>query len=168
MVERGFLAEHFDRLQQRVLGACRHHYDERLISLLVFGSAGRAVPGPESDLDILLVADPLAPGRLARAREFRPVEEAAEGELANMRAEGIHARLSPVFKTPEEAKRGSPLFLDMVEDARLLFDRDGFMEGVLARLRQRLAELGARRVWRGNAWFWDLKPDYRIGEVFEL
>jgi hypothetical protein len=31
-----------------------------------------------------------------------------------------------------------------------------------------LEQLGARRIWRGNAWFWDLKPDYRPGEVFEL
>jgi hypothetical protein len=27
---------------------------------------------------------------------------------------------------------------------------------------------GARRIWCGNAWYWDLKPDYRPGEVFEL
>jgi hypothetical protein len=31
-----------------------------------------------------------------------------------------------------------------------------------------LAHLGARRVWLGNAWYWDLKPDYRPGDVFEL
>jgi hypothetical protein len=35
-------------------------------------------------------------------------------------------RLSPVFKTPQEVEAGSPLFLDMIADARLLFDRDGF------------------------------------------
>ena len=56
----------------------------------------------------------------------------------------------------------------MVEDARILFDRDGFFAAVLERLRARLEALGARRVWRGNAWFWDLKPDYVPGEVFEL
>jgi hypothetical protein len=38
----------------------------------------------------------------------------------------------------------------------------------MTRLRERLATLGARRVWRGNAWFWDLKPDYQPGDVFEL
>jgi hypothetical protein len=31
--------------------------------------------------------------------------------------------LSPLFKTPAEANRGSPLFLDLVDDARILVDR---------------------------------------------
>jgi len=38
----------------------------------------------------------------------------------------------------------------------------------LERLRARLAVLGARRIRRGNAWYWDLKPDYRPGDVFSL
>lgn len=53
-------------------------------------------------------------------------------------------------------------------DARILVDRDGFLQDALQGLRKRLDELGARRIWRGNAWHWDLKPDYRPGEVFEL
>jgi len=40
--------------------------------------------------------------------------------------------------------------------------------GFRERLKARLEALGARRIWRGNAWFWGLKPDYRIGEIFEL
>jgi hypothetical protein len=56
----------------------------------------------------------------------------------------------------------------MVDDAGILYDRDGFFTAVLERLRERLARLGARRVWRGNAWFWDLKHDYTPGEVFEI
>ena len=76
--------------------------------------------------------------------------------------------MSPVFKTPAEIEHGSPLLFDMVEDARILTDRDGYLEAVLGRLRYRLRELGARRIWRGNAWFWDLKPDYKPGEIFEI
>jgi hypothetical protein len=49
----------------------------------------------------------------------------------------------------------------------LLFD-DGFMERVLERLSARLRELGARRVRTKRGWYWDLKPDYRFGEVIEL
>ena len=56
----------------------------------------------------------------------------------------------------------------MVEDARIVLDRDGFFAGVLDRLRGRLHALGARRVWRGTRWYWDLKPDRRPGEVIEL
>jgi hypothetical protein len=74
----------------------------------------------------------------------------------------------PVIKSSEEAEIGSPLFLDMVDDARVLYDRDGFFARRLERLRTRLNELGARRIWRGKVWYWDLKPDDQPGEVFEL
>jgi hypothetical protein len=63
---------------------------------------------------------------------------------------------------------GSPLLLDMVEDARILHDEGGFLRARLERLRARLPELGSRRVWRGSAWHWVLKPDLQPGDVFEL
>jgi hypothetical protein len=56
----------------------------------------------------------------------------------------------------------------MLEDARLLVDREAFLAQAFEQFRARLARLGARRIWRGNAWFWDLKPDYKPGEVFTL
>ena len=82
--------------------------------------------------------------------------------------QGLFVDVSPILKTPEEAARVVPLYLDMVEDAEILFDRDEFFGTVLENLRQRLARLGARRVRRGRYWYWDLKPDYRPGEVFEI
>jgi hypothetical protein len=35
-------------------------------------------------------------------------------------------------------------------------------------MRDRLDALGSRRIWRGTRWYWDLKPDYRPGMIFEL
>ena len=148
--------------------ACRRHYGDRLVSLAVFGSVGRGTPRRDSDVDLLIVADPLPDGRVPRANEFREVEaELAPHQLA-MRRMGFATSISPVFKTPDEIRRGSPLLLDMTSDARLLYDRDNFFSDSLARLRARLSALGARRIWRGNAWMWDLKPDLQPGEVFDL
>lgn len=76
--------------------------------------------------------------------------------------------MSPVFKTPDEAVAGSPLFLDMVEDVEIHYDRDKFFEQRLDVLKKRLEDLGARRIWHGNAWYRDLKPDHTPGEVFDL
>jgi hypothetical protein len=56
----------------------------------------------------------------------------------------------------------------MVEDARMLYDRGGYLSKRLEQLKNRLDELGAKRVRRGNAWYWDLKPDYKPGEIIEL
>lgn len=123
---------------------------------------------PDSDLDVHIVADDLPNGRVARAQDFEPIEKALAGELTAARSLGFATECSPVFKTRAEVLAGSPLFLDMTDDARILYDREGFFRGALDRLRQRLADLGARRIWRGNAWFWDLKPDYQAGDLFEL
>lgn len=88
--------------------------------------------------------------------------------LYDMRADGTSVELSPVFKTPAEIVQGSPLLLDMTDDAHILYDRTKFLAQELAALTARLDRLGARRIWLGNAWYWDLKPDYRQGEVIEL
>jgi predicted nucleotidyltransferase len=153
-----------------LLDACKEHYGERLVSLAVFGSFGRGTPRLDSDVDLLVVAEPLPRGRISRVKEFGAVERMFRARPPAAARTGGTARreLSPVIKTREEAGMGSPLFLDMVDDARILFDRDGFFAGTLARLNDRLKILGSKRIWKGSAWYWDLKPDYKPGEVFEL
>ncbi len=162
------LITRFDELLTALVAACQRHYGKRLVSLAVFGSVGRGTPRPDSDIDLLIVADDLPRGRVARVRDFARVEADMADGLGRMRSEGVTTVLSPVLKTPSEVAQGSPLFLDMLEDARVLVDREAFLEQAFERIRARLAILGARRIWRGNAWFWDLKPDYRPGDVFEL
>ncbi|MCP9451770.1 MAG: hypothetical protein NNA23_03695 [Nitrospira sp.] len=66
-------------------------------------------------------------GRINQVREFEAVEAAIAGDLEQARHGGVHTELSPVLKTPAEVTAGGPLFLDMVEDARILYDRDGFL-----------------------------------------
>lgn len=162
------LKEAFEDLIHRTVAAARAVYGERLVSLVLYGSVARGTMRHDSDMDVLVIARDLPRGRLNRMREFAVVEDAVADELHRLATRGIHTSLSPLLKTPDEVAQRSPLFLDMVEDARVLYDREGFFAAHLARMRNRLAELGARRIWRGNAWYWDLKPDYRPGEVFEL
>ncbi len=162
------LREAYEETTQRLLAACLDFYKDRLISLAVFGSVGRGTPGPESDIDFIVVARDLPQGRLNRVREFQVVEDQLEPWLLSLERRGVHTSLSPVFKTPEEVEKGSLLFLDMVDDAVLLHDRDDFFKKYLERLVSRLVELGAYKVIKGGRWHWVLKPDYRPGEVFEI
>lgn len=162
------LKEKFAALEKKLLDEVSNFYGHRLVSFVVFGSCGRGTYRPDSDFDFLLIINDLPRGRMRRVAEFMEVEKKLEPFLTALAKEGIQTYLSPILKTPHEARAGSPLFLDMVEDARLIFDRDGFFAGILAGLWQRLKELGARRVWRGDSWYWVLKPDYQPGEEFNL
>ncbi|MFW6180901.1 MAG: nucleotidyltransferase domain-containing protein [Spirochaetota bacterium] len=162
------LKERFEQLVQALVSEIKCVYQGRLVSVVVFGSVGRGTQRFDSDVDILVVAENLPRGRIRRIEEFEEVERKVEPQLEALREEGIHSRVSAIIKNPQEAEAGSPLFLDMVEDARILYDREGFFGSRLDRLKKRLDELGAKRVRRGNAWYWDLKPDYRPGEIIEL
>lgn len=121
-----------------------------------------------SDIDLLIVARRLPKGRLNRVEEFEKVETKVEKYIKEAQKYGVYTRLSPVFKTRDEVLMGSPLFLDMVEDAIILYDRESFFSSHLDKLRERLKELGSKRVKQGTRWYWILKPDYRPGEVFEI
>jgi predicted nucleotidyltransferase len=148
--------------------AVRHTYGDPLVSLAVFGSVARGTARPDSDLDLFLVVEDLPRGRRARLATFDPVERALASAIEKLAATGIAVELSPVLRTPEDLRITSPLLLDLTEDAVILLDRNGTLAGALADLRIRLRQLGSRRVWIGTRWYWDLKPDYRRGEIIQL
>ncbi|MEM3073055.1 MAG: hypothetical protein QW172_06345 [Candidatus Bathyarchaeia archaeon] len=78
---------------------------------------------------------------------------------------GYAVMISPIMKSMEEALRMSPIYLDMVEDATIVYDKGGFFVGILQRLKKRLDELGSERVWVGRRWYWRLKRDFKFGEA---
>jgi uncharacterized protein len=143
-------------------------YGTRLVTLALYGSLGRGTPSTESDIDFLVIARDLPPSRMERTQEFAAAEESWEKAARTIFPAPYPPCLSPLIKSPEEAALGSPLFLDMVEDARLLVDRDGFFQAILDRLKARMIENGSRRIWRGDSWYWVLKPDRQPGEEIVL
>ena len=158
----------FDLLLRELAAELKRYYGARLVSAVVFGSVGRGTPRPDSDVDLLVVADPLPDGRMPRMREFAAVKRALAGRLGSLAEKKVHTTLAPVFKTRAEVRRGSLLFLDMIDDGRVLFDRDGFWKDFIRDFQERLRQLGARKVVEGDRWYWDLKPDFKPGEVFQI
>ena len=155
----------YDKVLKKLLDCLRKHFD--LVSVVVFGSVARGDAKKDSDIDILIVADNL-PDRYERFKIFDEAEKCVEEDIKELRKSGYNIFISPIIKSVEEARRITPLYLDMVEDAVILFDKDHFFEDVLNRLRKRLKELGARRVRLGKKWYWVLKEDYKFGEVIEI
>ncbi|MCD6444874.1 nucleotidyltransferase domain-containing protein [Candidatus Bathyarchaeota archaeon] len=141
---------------------------DRLISIVVYGSVARGTARKDSDIDLLVVAEGLPKSRMKRQQIFLEVEEGLNSVVEELWSKGVHVDFSPIMLTPEEASKIRSIYLDMVEDAVVLYDKDMFFETILERLRKRLKELGAKRIWVGDKWYWMLKPDIRFGEVVEI
>lgn len=151
------LAERYASIAQEMLG-------ENLTSVVLFGSVARGEARPASDVDLLVICRELPAGAFRRQEVLEPVRERLQADLDHLWEQGCYADFTAVIKTETEAQRTHPLYLDMTEEAVLLFDRDGFFAGVLERLR----ELGAERKQLGRLRYWDLKPDFKPGEVITL
>lgn len=143
-------------------------YGNRLVSAVVFGSVARGEMRKDSDIEVLLIIKSLPKSRLKRQEEFLEVEGEVEEEISKLSNLGYFVDFSPIMKTPEEAKRISPLYLDTVEDAVIVLDRNSFFQEILRRLRDRLRQLGSKKIRMGKKWYWILKTDYQFGEVIEI
>ena len=163
-----YLDEPYKTLISKLLETLIEFFGDRLVSLVVYGSVARGDTRSDSDIDLLVIAKELPRSRLARQDLFMKVEEHLAKILDSLRAQGIHVDFSPILRTPDEASRITPLYLDMVEDALIVYDRDEFFETVLRRLKNRLDELGAERIRVGKKWYWRLKKDYKFGEVIKI
>ena len=146
----------FDTLVTAVRRAVLDFYGPSLAALAVFGSVARRTPRPDSDVDLLVVADGLPDGRMRRRAAFRSVEDTLADSMERLARAGVETRFSPEFRTPAELAYGGAVFLDMVHEVRILFDRSGLLAGHLSGLRANLRQAGARRVPYKDAWVWDL------------
>ncbi|MEM0303331.1 MAG: nucleotidyltransferase domain-containing protein [Archaeoglobaceae archaeon] len=155
------LAEKYVQIAAEVLG-------DNLISIALFGSVARGEATETSDIDLFVVCRQLPNGVFKRHELLEPIRERLYPELKRLWEQDIYANLSELAFTEEEARQLRWIYLDMVEDAVILFDRDGFLEGMLNLLRKRLQELGAQRRNLGKVRYWVLKPDLKPGEVVEL
>ncbi len=158
----------FAPLLEALVRAARDHFGLRLRAMAVFGSVARGEAGPASDVDLLVIADGLPRGPMKRLRDFEIVEVAVEARVAEMQGRGFRAEISPMLWAPAELAVFSFLQLDLASDAHILFDPTRLLEDRLIAVRQKMAELGTRRVPYRGGYYWVLKPSLRPGEVLDL
>jgi len=144
---------------------------DNLISVVLFGSVVRGEADEGSDVDLLIVSDGFEGSFGERFQHFQEIDkELLELETRKkLRREGYGTLISPVPLNRKEVERHPPILLDILTDGIILYDKNGFIKGELADLRKRLKALKAKKVrLPGNRWYWDLKPDYKLGEVVEV
>lgn len=157
------LLKTFVDLIQREMGG-------QVVSAVLYGSVARGTAGPESDVDVLLILREASTEYWKRLQPLLPILRRLRKEPCwkKLEEQGMMPFLSLLVLSLEEAEENRYLYLDMVEEARILVDREGFFRRKLESMRQRLKELGAKRVQRNGDWYWDLKPDLKPGEVITL
>jgi hypothetical protein len=141
---------------------------DHIVSVALYGSVARGQAGPSSDIDLFVVLQESPSGMLSRRRLLDPVRESLNSELEGLWAQEIYADFIEVIRTQNEACQFHPLYLDMSQEAILLYDRERFLETLLVNVRERLVRGGAERKFMGNFWYWDLSRSSIPEEVFDL
>lgn len=142
-------------------------YGPRLVSLAIFGSYARGENKWDSDLDLFIVLESWPfKGRTKRIDDFVQNVEGYLDQRENL-AKKTPIDISPLLLNRTEAGAFLPLYLDMVEDRLILFDKDGFLENRLQDIRQKMARWGSRKRTCGGHWYWEIKPGLKWGEVID-
>ena len=141
--------------------------NDGILSVALFGSVARGHARLDSDIDLLLVH---------REVDFNPVHRSIdiafalkeEGEYKCLVGQGLDPQPSCIFMTERELWNRPHILLDILVEGILLYDV-GVLESRLRALRERLNTLGSKRVaLPDGTWYWDLKPDWKPGEIIEL
>lgn len=111
----------------------------RVLGAVVFGSTARGEVTPDSDVDLLVVAEGLPPQRHRRGREISLLRRLFPGVL-----------LDVYLVTPQEAlanfRNHNPLFLDIAVEGIVLLDSEGFLQGLMEETRAYVRERGVQRI----------------------
>ncbi|MFQ5882981.1 MAG: nucleotidyltransferase domain-containing protein [Candidatus Methylomirabilales bacterium] len=164
------MQEEYRRFVELFAEKVRAELQDRITSMALYGSVARGTARPDSDVDFLLIGESLSPHYHERLDTVLPIINLVEASEARRELErkGYVPTIRVVIYDKEEARDTKPIFLDLVEDAVILFD-DGFLQAKLDQIQRRMRELGSRRVrLPDGGWYWDLKPDLKPGEVFEI
>ena len=138
-----------------------------LVSIAIFGSVARGEAKACSDLDILLVSERF-PEEYSRRVEVAVsvLEPLRDLKLWLWRNRGVYCNSDLLMLTRAEASSTQPVYLDMVFESVIVYDRGKFLEGVLEGLKRGLERIGAERVeLPSRRWFWRFRVE--AGEVAE-
>lgn len=148
---RPYLSGLFQRLKHRV------------VSVAIYGSFARGDYRDNSDIDLLLVI------RDFNWNESLTVDRADELAHRLWKLKQVYHSIQPYPLTPEQASIHRPIYLDMIEDAIVLYDEKSFIANVFKEMKRKLITLGAvRHKLPNGSWYWDLKPRIREGEIIEV
>jgi hypothetical protein len=163
-IDRETYKGYLDLLLRKIKGAFG---DDFLLSFALFGSVARGEARPDSDIDLLIVHKEV---------DFNPMRRFVDLVLELQRSEeyerlkriGLHPDPYPIFMTKKELWEHPLILLDVLDHGIIIYDT-GVLKRRLDALKKRLEELGSKKILlEDGSWYWDLKPDWKPGEVIKL
>src|SRR3989304_1103762 len=159
----------YQPLLAKLLDLIKDNYENRLISLILYGSVSRGTAKKDSDVDIILVVENLS--YTEAMNRFLLVEDRLKEstEYLSIKSTGYSPEVKPIIFSREEASESRYIFLDVVNDGIILYDKNAFFKQRLEKLRKRLRDLESKRITREDgSWYWILAPNIKFGESFEI
>jgi len=161
------LSLEWNALADRVVAEYRAAIGDDLMAIALFGSVARGQARPDSDLDLYVVTRRPSLGDSRLHGMWDRIDASPEYQ-ALVRA-GYQPSPSPVPHSVDDLVRHPWILLDIAHHGVILYDPGSVLERELDAVRRRMAELGSTRVeLPDGSWYWDLKPDWRPGEVVDL
>jgi len=140
----------------------------QLLAVALFGSFARGEATPTSDVDLLIVYRGHRQAVFNAFIRLLPLLRETP-EYRELSRASILADLYPVFFSEERLADTPWLLLEVLDHGIILYDPWQILQQKLGCLQERLKELGTRKVvLEDGTWYWDLKPDWKPGEVIEL
>jgi predicted nucleotidyltransferase len=130
-----------------VIAALQKELGNRLVAIVLFGSRARGDYRPDSDWDLLVVAQKLPEKPFQRHLYLKGVLP-----------DDWRGKVALLAKTPAELESHVPaLYLDIALDGVILYDRGAYMKERLASLQRLIREKGLHREQRGRELIWRLE-----------
>jgi predicted nucleotidyltransferase len=150
------------------ISSVKSMFGVKIISIAVFGSIARSNGTPESDIDLIIVYNGRRKDiekkvvkvilKLRETREYKDLEKS-----------GFYPEISPIFMSMQELEKHPWILLDVVDHGIILQDSNNRLRNELKRMEERMTKFGSKKIKLSDgSWYWNLKPDLKVGEVFEL
>lgn len=155
-------------LLERLISLLRGALGDKLLALALFGSVARGKATKESDIDLLV----LFKGDKREVEEvfLRAIMDLRRNhEYQSLVKEGYLPDPFPIYMDEQQLKSHPWVLLDVMDHGIILLDRGKVLRKELKLLKKRLKELGSRKVvLEDGSWYWELKPDWKPGEIIEI